>query len=90
MDPRSEWFTGEPDASKVRKSGSEGGGWKPAPRSTVPVARRHDDRQGAGRLPYFAVKCSREGGRKVDDASFWEVEGGGKGVGSEWHLRAQH
>src|SRR2546427_1670931 len=34
------------------KSGSEGGGWKPAPRSIVPVARRHDDRQGAGRLPY--------------------------------------
>jgi hypothetical protein len=53
MDPRYEWFTGEPDASKVRKSGSEGGSWKPALRSTVPVERRHDDRQGAGCLPYF-------------------------------------
>ena len=30
MDPRSDWFTGEPDASKVCKSGSEGGSWKPA------------------------------------------------------------
>jgi hypothetical protein len=30
MDPRYEWFTGEPDASKVRKSGSEGGSGKPA------------------------------------------------------------
>jgi len=49
---RYEWFTGEPDASKVCQSGSEGGGWKPAPRSLVPVVRRHEDRQGAGRLPY--------------------------------------
>jgi len=49
---RYEWFTGEPDASKVCQSGSEGGSWKPAPRSLVPVVRRHEDRQGAGCLPY--------------------------------------
>jgi len=44
----------------VCKSGSEGGGWKPAPRSTVPVERRHDDRQGAGRLPYAGTPATRD------------------------------
>src|SRR5436309_2275427 len=41
------------------KSGSEGGSWKPAPRSIVPVERHHDDRQGAGCLPYSATGGAR-------------------------------
>src|SRR5262245_34425356 len=36
-----------------RKSGSEGGCWRPALRSIVPVASRHEDPQGAGCPPYF-------------------------------------
>jgi hypothetical protein len=47
---RVHWRAG---CGKSLEAGSEGGSWKPAPRSIVPVARRHDDRQGAGCLPWF-------------------------------------